>query len=260
MHAWKESLNMAKNPRMRGQQAGSGLALSARLIRYQPERSKPRIPGGITPDHFGTITHILRLILSDIDREIGTELRKSRKRYDYDVSPKELHIRLNESDKPFPLPIFAGWVEADDIRREREAWNHPDPGLHRFGDDVLSEIYAEAFRYANRKGNHFRYRDWDNTKIPEILEKRAGEKATDPKAGNRFQTCLAIVAQGRAVGTLVVGFRKRPPDRLLRIAQNVLRDWARGSAKNDRNDLLNFLDEFDLGGPRLKNSDWVALI
>lgn len=245
---------------MRGRQKGWD-----RLIRYQPGRSRPRIPGGITPTHFARITDLLRLILSDMEREIETELRKPRKthrRYNGDVRPKELHIRLNESDKPFPLPLFVGWVEADDVRRAREAWNHPDPGLHRFADDVYSEIYGEAFRYANNpnRAQHFRYRDWDNEKLPEILEKRAGEKATDPKAGNRFQTCLAIIAQGRAVGTLVVGFRKKPPDSLLRIAQNVLREWAIGSANDERNALLNFLNGFDLGGPRLKDSDWVAHI
>jgi hypothetical protein len=197
----------------------------------------------------------------DMDSAIAAELTKSRKRYDFDVKPKELHMRLNESDKPFPVPIFVGWVESDDVRWEREAWNHPDPGLHRFGDDVLSEVYAEAFRYAGKTpGEHFRYRDWDNEKLPEICEKRSGEKATDPKAGNRFQTCLAIVTQGRAVGTLVVGFKRKPPAPLLRKTQEVLRKWARESAQNKHNALLNFLSGFDLGGPRLENSDWVKLI
>ena len=62
---------------------------------------------------------------------------------------KRFHIRLNESDKPFPLPIFAGWVESEDVQQAREDWNHPDPGLHRFGDDIYSEIYGEALSYAN---------------------------------------------------------------------------------------------------------------
>jgi len=245
---------MPNGRRIRGRQKGSGLLLRDRLFRYQPGRRK-RIPGGLTPEDFSDITNILRSILRDID----TELRKSRRRYNYDIRPKELHIRLNETDKPFPLPIFAGWVESEDVRETREYWNHPDPGLHRFGDDVYSEIYGEAFRYANHKtkAKHFRFRDWEQG---EILEKRSGEKATDPKAGNRFQTCLAIVAQGRAVGTLVVGFRTRPPAPLLRIAQNVLREWARGPAQNERQALRIFLNDFDLGGPRLQRSDWVKQI
>lgn len=221
-----------------------------RLIRFQPGR-RP-IPGGITPEHFLRITRILRRILQDIDQAVGG--RRARNR------PRELHIRLNESDKPFPMPIFAGWVEADDARQTRQDWNHPDPGLHRFGDDVYSEIYGEAFRYAGDsiRKNHFRYRDW---KKGEILEKRAGEKATDPKAGNTFQTCLAIVAQGRAVGTLVVGFRRKPSDKSLTKAQTILREWARGPATRAwRNSLVDFLKRFKLGGPRLKDSNWVALI
>lgn len=78
-------------------------------------------------------------------------LRASRgEQYKKDTDePKELHIRLNESDKPFPLPIFAGWVESDDVRDRRQDWNHGHPGLVRFGDDIYSEIYGEAFRYAN---------------------------------------------------------------------------------------------------------------
>jgi hypothetical protein len=218
----------------------------ARLIRRQDGR-RNRIPGGITPEHFMEITTILRDILQDIDAEVGEE------------KPKELHIRLNESDKPFPLPIFAGWVESNDVQEARQDWNHPDPGLHRFGDDVLSEIYAEAFRYANHqnKDEHFRYRDWGQN---ELLEKRAGEKATDPKAGNNFQTCLAIVAQGRAVGTLVVGFRRRPDAASLGRAQELLREWAREPINDNRRALLNFLNDFDLGGPHLDNSDWVKQI
>jgi len=228
-----------------------------RLIRNQLGRSM-RIPGGITPEDFLEITKILRIILGDIDSELGA-LRGGA--YKDDERPKELHIRLNESDKPWPLPIFAGWVESDDARERRRDWNHPDPGLLRFGDDVYSEIYGEAFRYANDvdPNNHFRYRDWE---LAEMLEKRSGEKATDPKAGNRFQTCLAIVIDDLVTGTLVVGFRRRPDDQLLKKTQALLKEWARErDPKSDkRGGLISLLKKFELGGPRLGDSDWVKLI
>jgi hypothetical protein len=84
-----------------------------RLIRYQPGRL--RIPGAITPEDFLAITRILRVILQDIDDELRA-LRGSA--YQDHERPKELHIRLNESDKPFPLPIFAGWVESEDDQQD----------------------------------------------------------------------------------------------------------------------------------------------
>jgi len=224
-----------------------------RLIRHQPGRV--RIPGSITVEDFLAITNLLREILQDIDNELGALGAKN------DEKPKELHIRLNESDKPFPLPIFAGWVESEDVQQTRQDWNHPHPGLHRFGDDVYSEIYGEALNYADADPKeHFRYRDWARS---ELLEKRAGEKATDPKAGNTFQTCLAMVIEGRATGTLVVGFRGRPNDQLLQRAQQVLGEWAREDYPKSsprRGSLIDFLKKFELGGPRLKDSGWWKLI
>jgi hypothetical protein len=220
-----------------------------RLIRNQPGRR--RIPGSITVEDFRAITELLEEILRDIDKELEALGAQDNDR------PKELHIRLNESDKPFPLPIFAGWVESEDVQRTREEWNHPHPGLHRFGDDVYSEIYGEALNYADKDPkDHFRHRNWEAS---ELLEKRAGEKATDPKAGNLFQTCLAMVIDGLATGTLVVGFRRRPNDQLLRKAQEVLGQWAREDYPKSpprRSSLIQFLQKFELGGPRLANSNW----
>ena len=62
-------------------------------------------------------------------------------------------------------------------------------------------------------------------KIGEILEKRSGEKATDPKAGNRFQTRLAKLHR----------------------AQEILREWARESnpkSTQQRDTLSDFLRTF----------------
>ncbi len=239
-----------------------------RLIRGQVGR-RMRIPGGITPEHFLKLTNILKIILGDIDVQLKALRTEEGKEIKADERPKELHIRLNESDKPFPMPLFAAWVESDDVREARQDWNHPDPGLHRFGDDVYSEIYGEAFRYANVEDKHFRHRDWEKDhklgirNYNEILEKRSGEKATDPKAGNRVQTCLAMVIDDYVIGTLVVGFRHRPDKPLLDKTEEVLGKWARDASKSSkRYGLIKFLivdNKFELGGPRLEKSDWVGL-
>src|SRR5919106_6326902 len=144
-----------------------------RLIRRQ-DGKRMRVPSSITVEDFREITRILGNIRQDIEDELGKLCGGA---CPDDQKPKELHIRLNESDKPYPLPFFAGWVESEDVRAMRLEWNHPDPGLHRFGDDVYSEIYGEALNYANNPDpkEHFRYRDWARI---ELLEKRAGEKAT----------------------------------------------------------------------------------
>jgi hypothetical protein len=234
-----------------------------RLIRHQPRQTgqpeRLRIPSAITPEDFLEITKILRVILKDIDDEIRA-LRGSA--CQEDELPKELHIRLNESDKPFALSLFAGWVESEDVQQTRRDWNHPDPGLHRFADDVYSEIYGEAINYANHPDprQNFRYRDWAAS---ELLEKRAGEKATDPKAGNTFQTCLAMVIDGLATGTLVVGFRRKPDQALLDKTHEVLEQWAREDRPKsppERNSLINFLRKYEVGGPLLKDSNWWDLI
>src|SRR5919197_16255 len=98
---------MPNGKRMKLQPQRPRLISKERLIRHQTGR-RNRIPGGITPEDFLEITRILRSILQDIDQE----LRNPRAiRAKDDQRPKELHIRLNESDKPFPFPVFAGWVE-----------------------------------------------------------------------------------------------------------------------------------------------------
>ncbi len=203
-----------------------------RINRNRRLSDKRPIPGGITLDDFGTIQKYLADILQDIEENTGRT----------GVS-QELHMRLNESEKPWPLPIFVGWHEAAPEKIEdnrRMQFNHPHPALWRFGDDVLSEVYAEAINFADEEGDSaFQYRDWEK----EMPEKRAGERATDPKAGNLFQTCLAVVIDNekprvvapgngeaatfrRAVGTLVLGFRQKPGGDMLSKAHQIMREWA----------------------------------
>ena len=231
-----------------------------RINRNRRLSDKRPIPGGITLDDFRTIQKYLADILQDIEENTGRT----------GVS-QELHMRLNESEKPWPLPIFVGWHEAAPEKIEhnrRMQFNHPHPALWRFGDDVLSEVYAEAINFADEEGDRaFQYRDWEK----EMPEKRAGERATDPKAGNLFQTCLAIVIDNekprvtgkgeadafrRAVGTLVLGFREKPRGDMLSKAHQIMREWALEKvAKTDarRAGLVAWLkQEFDLGGPLLR--------
>jgi len=222
-------------------------------------KDKRPIPGGITLDDFREIQKLLAEIFQDIKKNTGG------------TEPQELHMRLNESEKPWPLPIFVGWHE--DSPDNRIDYNHPHPALWRFGDDVLSEVYAEAINFADEEGDKaFQFRNWHDGQS-EMLEKRAGERATDPKAGNNFQTCLAIVIDNetprvvepgkgeaatfrRAVGTLVLGFRQKPGGDVLTKAHQIMREWALEKvAKTDpkRGGLIAWLkQEFDLGGPLLR--------
>jgi len=230
-----------------------------RINRNKRLSSKRPIPGGIRLDDFREIQRYLEIIFQDIEHATGPNGR-----------PKELHMRLNESEKPWPLPIFVGWYEAAGVAEKRMQFNHPHPALWRFGDDVLSEVYAEAINFADQEGDRaFQYRDWSI----EMGEKRAGERATDPKAGNLYQTCLAIVIDNerprvvppgpgepaafrRAVGTLVLGFRQKPAGDVLNKAHQTMKEWA--IEKVDKTDarrggLIKWLKkEFDLGGPLLR--------
>jgi hypothetical protein len=234
---------------------------SERINRNRRSSDKRPIPGGINLDHFGQIQAYLAEIVQDIEREIEKDSGQT-------GLPRELHMRLNESEKPWPLPIFVGWHEVAGADARRIQLNQPHPALWRFGDDVLSEVYAEAINFADETGDRaFQYREWTT----DLWEKRAGERATDPKAGNLYQTCLAIVIDNerprvagpdenstyrRAVGTLVLGFRSQPVGSVLNVAHRIMREWAvERVVKTDprRQQLIQWLkNEFDLGGPLLR--------
>jgi len=215
--------------------------------------AKLKVPGGITVEDFME----LRAILMRVLEEMSSRLKATRAQEA--EMPKEVHVRLNETGKNYPYPIFVGWVEDKKLAEKRTSKNHPDPGLYRFGDDVLSNVYAEAFWSADQR-NYFQDRNWEI----QMDDKRPGEKATDPKSGNFYQTCLGIVVDEgkryRVVGTLVVGFPQKPRTRLIQGVHNVLRIWGRPPSLHENrrqaptfeSPLLTFLKRYELGGRILK--------
>ena len=217
--------------------------------------AKLKVPGGITVEDFME----LRAILMRVLEEMSSRLKVMRAQ-EVDM-PKEVHVRLNETGKDYAYPIFVGWVEDKKLAEKRTSKNHPDPGLYRFGDDVLSNVYADAFKKADKPyPDYFQYRDWET----QMDDKRPGEKATDPKSGNLYQTCLGIVVDEgkryRVVGTLVVGFPQKPRTRLIQGVHNVLRIWGRPPSLHENrrqaptfeSPLLTFLKRYELGGRILK--------
>jgi hypothetical protein len=214
---------------------------------------KGKIPGSITPEDFMELRKILTRVLEDMGAQV-----KSAGALESEM-PKEVHVRLNETGKDYPYPLFVGWVEDKKLAEKRSLKNHPDPGLYRFADDVLSNVYAEAFWSAD-KGNYFQWRDWET----QMDDKRPAEKGTDPKSGNLYQTCLGIVVdegkQYRVVGTLVVGFAAKPRARIIQSVHGTLRLWGRPPSLQEtrrrtsvfESPLLTFLMRYELGGRILK--------
>ena len=227
-----------------------------RIYRNRRLSKKRPIPGGITLDDFRKIQKYLADIFQDIDQNTGRT-----------GSPRELHMRLNESEKPWPLPIFVGWHEALN-KNGRMQFNHPHPALWRFGDDVLSESTRKPLILPMRKATrHF------STEIGvETWQKK--ELAKEPPTQRRetySRRALRLVIENEtprvpvngetgvfrcAVGTLVLGFEKPPAGDLLNKAHEIMRAWALEKvAKTDpkRGALIAWLkQEFDLGGPLLR--------
>ena len=72
-----------------------------RINRDKRLSDKRPIPGGISLDDFRTIQTYLAEMFPDIEAGTGQTGLTERAPY-----------RLNESEKPWPLPIFVGWYEA----------------------------------------------------------------------------------------------------------------------------------------------------
>jgi len=187
-----------------------------------------KVPGSITLDDFTKIDGDLRKILQT-------------------TGAKEAHLRLNDSDDDELAPYFVGWVEDSDLKSNREAKNHPDPGLYRFGDPVLSSVYLQAYEMAKNAHQAILFsKNWDG----DLHQKRLDEKALAPKAGVMHQKCMGIVLKkdgvDRFVGTLNVGFAAPPSDSDNATIENVITQWADPATST----LVQWLDtQFTLFGP-----------
>ena len=151
--------------------------------------AKSKIPAGVTPDHFMDIRKMLLRVL----KETGA---------------KRVNMRLNESGKEEPSPVFIGCVEDDDMARKRVAMNEPDTGLFRFGDKEHAVVYNECVS-AGRRGR-MTERDWKS----QLAEKSPNAKFLGPRLGAMHQKFVGITVDNgrgyRCVGTLTAGFSRKP--------------------------------------------------
>lgn len=190
--------------------------------------AKLKIPAGVTPDHFMDIRKMLLRVL----KETGA---------------KRVNMRLNESGKEEPSPVFIGCVEDEDMARKRVAMNEPDTGLFRFGDKEHAVVYNECVS-AGRRGR-MTERDWKS----QLAEKSPNAKFLGPRLGAMHQKFVGItVGNGkgyRCVGTLTAGFSRKPGASAGPTARRVMRKWA----QSPRSELVQYLRKhLLLGGPTFR--------
>jgi hypothetical protein len=190
-----------------------------RVIHFEENytMAKSTIPGGITPEHFLDI----RKYLSDILEKTGAMV---------------VNMRLNETGEICPAPVFVGWVESQDLAKKRASANRPDPGLFRFADTIRSKEYTETVLARGA----IRERDWR----VQISQKSSDQKKDLPASGVIYQKFIGIMVDQRCVGALNLGFSRKPDNKVLQNAENVMKFYA----KNPRSELITFLNNnFKLG-------------
>jgi len=191
--------------------------------------AKVKIPGGITAEDFLTISKHLRGVLKE-------------------TNAKQVVLRLNETGKDEPAPVFVGWVEDPELTEERLEKNEPDPGLFRFADTTPSTTYDKCFR----NGGDPNERNW---KLPSHLkERKPKELGQASKAGVNYLRFIGIIGGDgnarRCVGILSAGFSEKPDDFTIEKVDKILKRWAQSSSS----ELVAFFKgTFELGGPALKN-------
>jgi hypothetical protein len=169
---------------------------------------------------------------------------------------RQINMRLNRSDTDDKAPIFVDWYGTKDLakRLEEKAGKLDDIRRERFGDQTPAKVYNEALDKAPKE---LAERDWsDCGKWAD--EKNAGSRLLAQKAKVLYQRFIAIIAddskgQRRRVGTIAVGFDKKPDAKVLAEVDEKLKKWA-SWPPNSQSALVRDLKkvEISLGGPFLK--------
>jgi hypothetical protein len=193
------------------------------------------IPSGLTHINTRARRAISLAISGGWLRQIFNELRK----VGADVG--RVNSRLNCSHTKEGIPVWAGTYEHDAIVK-KQGFKADDI---RFGRSNRSKIYAETIL---DKAGKIHERDWTQG----FLEKEQGEhgpaQALGPRAGCMHQLYIAIRkeegANYRHVGTITVGFRKKPNRKKV---DPIMKRWAH---EDKGSKYVKYLkDTFNLGGP-----------
>ena len=185
-----------------------------------------RIPGSINVKNFVKIRGFLEQILKELETS----------------GAKRVVTRLNSSDSIEPRPYFVGIVEDSELVKRRTAWNEPDAGLFRFGDDNPSNVYNETV--CNPTGKMIQ-RNWSK----DYAEKSGNAKALGHEVGCDYQRFVAIrvpVGDGKYqhAGTITASFRNNPASPRV---ESIMKKWA----QHPNSKFVKYLKaNFILNGPK----------
>jgi len=220
---------MKKSERQGGGAVVSAI-VSSKLLRLgsvqAAEGSKRNIPDGISLANFW-------------------DLKKQLEKIRDDVNALDVIMRLNKTGKRHPAPVFVGWVEnkAAAVSKSLNKDVALDPGLIRFGEQDVSDVYNEIFKKTlSNGGGIFVERNWPRDK--------QGSKRLVPRAKLKYQRYTAIVVNSQCVGTLSVVLGKKPES--VKDRENLdksLINWAQDSKSR----LVTYIrDNFDYSGQAIK--------
>ncbi len=199
--------------------------------REAAQRARVPIPTGIGLAHLTEIRDHMTRILKQFEP----------------LGAIQANLRLNQSDRKDPAPIFIDWVgntQAFSILTE----NHIDPGLYRFGENHPTEIYQETLEAAPERIPH---RDWKNRN--HLSKKTQYAKMLAPKVGAWYQKFIGILAtdpegQDRCIGTLTVGFSQEPDRKTREKIEEKMKEWASWHPES-KSPLSEYLEKtFKVGG------------